>query len=134
MTKPDVEISTNAPWRRSENVVSGNGRAFAIGVARGIVDACAHPLARRTRRHASPNSESLNFKNPVVTCRCCGLTSPGAEPHVSVRALILALARFGISSKEQARALEKAWAEYRKQRRLDIAGKIEGNLQDVCNH
>ncbi len=78
--------------------------------------------------------ESLNFKNPVVTCRCCGLTSPGAEPHVSVRALILALARFGISSKEQARALEKAWAEYRKQRRLDIAGKIEGNFQDVCNH
>jgi hypothetical protein len=55
----------------------------------------------------------------MVTCRRCGKTGTGAEPHVSVRALILALARFEISSKEQARALEKAWAEYRKQRRLD---------------
>ena len=71
---------------------------------------------------------SRNFRNPVVTCRRCGMTSAGAEPHVSVRALILALARFGISSKEQARALEKAWAEYRKQRRLDIAGEDRGEL------
>ena len=46
-----------------------------------------------------------------------------AEPHVSVRALILALGRFGIASKDQTRALEKAWAEYRKQHRLDIEGK-----------
>jgi hypothetical protein len=29
-----------------------------------------------------------------------------------VRALILALVRFGIASKAQTRALEKAWAEY----------------------
>jgi hypothetical protein len=77
---------------------------------------------------------SRNFRTPMVTCRRCGLTGPGAEPHVSVRALILALARFGISSKEQARALKKAWAEYRKQRRLDVEGKVQGSFWDVCNH
>ena len=41
--------------------------------------------------------------------------------------MILALARFGIASKEQARALEKAWAEYRKERQLDIEGKALSN-------
>jgi hypothetical protein len=77
---------------------------------------------------------SRNFRTPVVTCRHCGTAGPGAEPHVSVRALILALARFEITSKEQARTLEKAWAEYRKQRRLDVEGKVQGSSMDVCNH
>jgi len=36
---------------------------------------------------------SRNFRTPMVTCRRCGRTGPGAEPHVSVRALILALAQ-----------------------------------------
>jgi hypothetical protein len=72
--------------------------------------------------------DSRNFRTPIVTCRRCGMTGPGAEPHVSVRALILALARFGIASKEEARALEKAWAEYRKQQRLDVEGKLQGSL------
>ena len=77
---------------------------------------------------------SRNFRTPIVTCRHCGMTSPGAEPHVSVRALILPLARFGIASKEQARALEKAWAEYRKQWRLDVEGKVQGSFRDVCHY
>src|SRR5258708_37141199 len=77
---------------------------------------------------------SRNFRTPILTCHRCGMTGPGAEPHVSVRAVILALARFGISSKRQAHALEKAWAEYRKQRRLDVEGKVQGSFRDVCNH
>jgi hypothetical protein len=56
-----------------------------------------------------------NIRTPIVTCRRCGTTGPAAEPHVSVRALILAVARFGIASKDQTHPLEKAWAEYRKQ-------------------
>jgi hypothetical protein len=48
--------------------------------------------------------------------------------------LVSALAQFGIASKEQARALEKARAEYRKQPRLDVEGKVEGSFRDVCNH
>jgi hypothetical protein len=64
-----------------------------------------------------------NIQTPIITCRRCGTTGRAAEPHVSVRALILALGRFGIASKDQTRALEKAWAEYRKQRQLDIEEK-----------
>jgi hypothetical protein len=51
-----------------------------------------------------------------------------------VRALILALARFGIASKDQTRALEKAWAEYRKQNRLDIEGKVSSRAPGSCAH
>jgi len=58
-------------------------------------------------------------------------TGPAAEPHVSVRALILAMARFGIASKDQTRALEKAWAEYREQHRLDVEEKPPGGSREV---
>src|SRR6266851_2838413 len=56
-----------------------------------------------------------NIQTPIVTCRSCGTTGPAAEFHVSVCALILAVARFGIASKDQTDTLENAWAEYRKQ-------------------
>lgn len=52
------------------------------------------------------------------------MTGPAAEPHVSVRALILTLARFEIAAKDETRALEKSWARYRKQHRLNIEGKV----------
>jgi len=35
-----------------------------------------------------------NIQTPIITCGRCGTTGRAAEPHVSVRALILALARF----------------------------------------
>ena len=38
--------------------------------------------------------------SPVLRCPKCGTTGPSAEPHVSVRALILALGRFGITSQK----------------------------------
>lgn len=75
-----------------------------------------------------------NIQTPIITCRRCGTTGPAAEPHVSVRAMILAVARFGIASKDQTRALEKAWAEYRKQHRLDIEGKISSRVPGSCPH
>jgi len=75
-----------------------------------------------------------NIQTPIITCRKCGRTGSAAEPHVSVRALILALARFGIASKNQTRALEKAWAEYRKQHRLDIEGKVPSRVTGSCPH
>jgi len=77
---------------------------------------------------------SRNIQTPIITCRKCGRTGSAAEPHVSVRALILALARFGIASKDQARALEKAWAEYRKQHRPDIEGKVPSRAPGSCAH
>jgi len=75
-----------------------------------------------------------NIQTPIITSRKCGRTGSAAEPHVSVRALILALARFGIASKNQTRALEKAWAEYRKQHRLDIEGKVPSRVTGSCPH
>ncbi|HKF06867.1 MAG TPA: hypothetical protein VKB49_31400 [Candidatus Sulfotelmatobacter sp.] len=77
---------------------------------------------------------SRNIQTPIVTCRKCGTTGPAAEPHVSVRALILAVARFGIASKDQTRRLEKVWAEYRKQNRLDIEGKVPSRVPGHCPH
>jgi hypothetical protein len=75
-----------------------------------------------------------SIQTPIITCRRCGTTGRAAEPHVSVRALILALSRFGIASKDQTRALEKAWAEYRKQHRLDIEGKVLSPVPGTCPH
>ena len=70
---------------------------------------------------------SGDIKTPMFTCPKCGKTAHAAEPRVSVRAMILSLGRFGIASKEQVRALEKAWAKYRDVHQLDI----EGKMQDV---
>lgn len=75
-----------------------------------------------------------SIKTPVISCRRCGFTGPAAEPHVSVRALILALARFGIASREHTRALEKAWATYRKEHQLDPEGKLSVGLPEICPH
>jgi len=76
----------------------------------------------------------LNIQTPIITCSKCGLTGPAAEPHVSVRALILALARFEIASKDQTRALEKEWAAYRKQNQLDVEGKASAGDLESCRH
>jgi hypothetical protein len=77
---------------------------------------------------------SRNIPTPIVNCRRCGTTGPAAEPHVSVRALILAVARFGIATKDQTRALEKAWGENRKQHQLDIEGKVRSRVPGSCQH
>ncbi len=62
------------------------------------------------------------------------MTGPAAEPHVSVRALILALARFEIVSKDETRAIENAWAAYRKQHGLGIEGKVSAGVKEGCPH
>jgi hypothetical protein len=63
-----------------------------------------------------------NISSPVFRCRDCGHVAPAATPHVSVRAMVLSLARFGIAPAEQVHALEKRWAAYRKQNELDLYG------------
>ncbi len=62
------------------------------------------------------------------------MTGPESEPHVSVRAMILALARFKIAPKDETRAMEKAWAGYRKQYRLSIEGKVSAGVPEGCPH
>ena len=64
-----------------------------------------------------------NIHAPVFTCPICGARGRSAEPHISVRATILALVRFGVASKEQTRTLDRDWAAYRKKNGLDLHGK-----------
>jgi hypothetical protein len=61
--------------------------------------------------------------SPVLRCPNCGTTGHSAEPHVSVRALILSLGRFGITSQKDTKRIERNWAEYRVQNRLDLYGQ-----------
>ena len=77
---------------------------------------------------------SRKVRTPIITCRKCGMTAPAAPPHVSVRALILALCRFEITSKDRARVLEKESVAYRKHRRLTREGKVVAEMPEVCLH
>jgi len=80
----------------------------------GLRDELDDMLGRiRSTRHIS---------NPVFTCPACGHIGRGAEPHISVRATILALARFGVAAREPLRALEKVWSAYRKTAGLNLYG------------
>ena len=69
----------------------------------------------RAARHLRP---------AVFQCPKCGHMGEGRPPHVSVRAMILSLGRFGFAPAEQIRALEKAWAAHRKQKGLDLYGVV----------
>jgi len=78
-----------------------------------------------------------HIANPVFKCPACGHIGRGADPHVSVRATILALARFGVAAREPARALEKAWSAHRKTAGLDLYGqaaKAEPVRLPECAH
>ena len=80
----------------------------------GLRDELNDMLGRiRSTRHIS---------NPVFKCPAWGRIGRGADPHVSVRATISALARFGVAAREPARALEKVWSAYRKTAGLDAYG------------
>jgi hypothetical protein len=68
----------------------------------------------RSERHIRP---------PVFKCPKCGHVGEGADPHVSVRAMILSLVRFGIAGTETTYMIEERWASYRKERQLDLYGK-----------
>ena len=64
-----------------------------------------------------------NIRPPLMWCPQCGKETRSAEPHVSVRAMILSLHRFHIASEEQTKNVEKGWAKYRKLEGLDLYGK-----------
>jgi hypothetical protein len=73
----------------------------------------------------SPNGTirtTRNINTPIFTCPKCGLRAHGAEPRVTVRALILALGRCEITSRAEAKALEKLWKHYRAANQLNMMG------------
>ena len=81
----------------------GEAMSFvALIELRDSLDTLLHQI--RSERHIS---------SPVFTCPKCGLRGPMAEPQVSVRAMILALGRFGITTPAKTKTLEREWTKYR---------------------
>ena len=68
--------------------------------------------------------------SPVFRCPKCGTTGPSAAVHVSVRALILTLGRFGIASQPDTKKAERDWAKYRVQNGLDLYGHAVTTLAE----
>ena len=65
---------------------------------------------------------SRNINTPVLICPNCGLRAHGADLHVTVRAMILSLGRFGIMSQAETKTLEKRWKQYRAINQLNLIG------------
>jgi hypothetical protein len=70
---------------------------------------------------------------PLMKCPSCGILDHAAPPRVSVRALILALGRFGVASAEEVRSLEKSWNRYRGNEQLDLYGEEAGRITTRCS-
>src|SRR4051812_17140400 len=62
------------------------------------------------------------IRPPIIRCPRCGRVGPRAEPDVSVRAMLIALRRFGVVSTADKKAFEKRWSAYRAPNGLDIYG------------
>lgn len=76
-----------------------------------------------------------NISSPMFTCPDCGVRARAAEPRVTVRAMILALGRFEIAPDNIVKQVEKAWAKYRKERKLDLYGAAdEPTGARACQH
>ena len=78
-----------------------------------------------------------HIRTPIIRCPKCGNVGPAAEPDVSVRSMIIALAKFDITSANEARTLERRWAAYRRTNGLDLDGKEVGsvdNTKQACGH
>jgi hypothetical protein len=70
----------------------------------------------RSERHILP---------AMMWCPHCQARHRSAPPKVSVRALILALGRFGMASASEVKALECRWNTYRNRHQLDRYGMKE---------
>ena len=73
-----------------------------------------------------------HIQAPIIRCAKCGSVGRAAEPRVSVRAVILATARFGIAEQAAAKKIEKDWAKYRIQKGLDLYGKVVASLPEAA--
>ena len=65
----------------------------------------------------------------MMWCPHCQARHPSAPPKVSVRAMILALGRFGMASASEVKVLERRWTTYRKHHHLDRYGMKEESVE-----
>jgi hypothetical protein len=99
------------------------GEAMSFVALIGLRDGLNSMLQQiRSERHIS---------SPLFTCPKCGRRGPMAVPRVSVRAMILALGRFGIATPAKIKTLEREWAKYRDMHDLDLYGKRLLESQDA---
>lgn len=75
-----------------------DGRTVTVDLARGMSMPALISLRDELDEMLQCIRAARNIRTPIITCRKCGMTGPAATPHVSVRALILALSRFEIAS------------------------------------
>ena len=129
-----MESPKDALRRCTENVVSRDGRAVTANWHEGMSIPALISLRDELDEMLQCIRAGRNIRTPIITCRRCGMTGPAAPPHVSVRALILALSRFEIASRDKTRALEKVWARYRKNRLLTGEGKVVIEMPEICLH
>jgi len=66
---------------------------------------------------------SRGIKPATVRCLHCGHVGSGKPPAISVRAILLALRRFGIESEDRVRQLDKEWSRRRALLQLDLYGR-----------
>ncbi|MBI4820899.1 MAG: hypothetical protein HY791_31840 [Deltaproteobacteria bacterium] len=64
-----------------------------------------------------------NILPPMFYCPHCKRRERGAPTHISVRALLLAVARNGIDDEDAIAAMERDWKRFRAQNGLDVYGK-----------
>jgi len=76
---------------------------------------------------------SGGIKPAIVRCRYCGSVAPGAPPTISVRAMLLALSRFGIESDDVVRTVELAWGRHRKLNNLDVYGQTAQQQREAAH-
>ena len=70
-------------------------------------------------RHA----RSITLARTSTPCPCCGGRMVQGSASVSVRATILALARFASAPDSDVKILEKRWSKYRQSTGCDLHGR-----------
>lgn len=86
----------------------------------GMVELAA--LARRLDRLLHDIRTERGIRSPTILCRKCGKRGPAAAPRVSVRAMILAAARFGVAEQADVERVERLWKRHRTTEELDLYG------------
>jgi hypothetical protein len=81
-------------------------------------------IALRDRLDAQLQSIRSTIPRKPLRQKCphCGAPMYGGSAHISVRARILSLKRFGIAGDDVVKSLERSWKSYRATNRLDLYG------------
>lgn len=83
-------------------------------------------LAQRLDRQLHDIRKQWGIRPPTMRCPKCGKLGPVAAPRVSVRATILAAARFGLGVQADIKQLERLWNRRRAKEGLDLYGNPAG--------